>query len=137
MSVNHSAMSDGIIGISLRYRGDSNEYTQYTILNMKKKITLNYPKFAAMGFFQGTQERVRSESSVFEPLKFCCMVQPSTKTSNLSSEMIKLKLMRVFWRIQVLNRSFEDGKLSHICYITSNICHKLIHVFTYTYTKSI
>ena len=28
-------------------------------INMKKKNTLNYPKSAAMGFFQGTQERVR------------------------------------------------------------------------------
>ena len=28
--------------------------------NMKKKNTLNYPKSAAMGFFQGTQERVRN-----------------------------------------------------------------------------
>ena len=27
--------------------------------NMKKKNTRNYPKSAAMGFFQGTQERVR------------------------------------------------------------------------------
>ena len=27
--------------------------------NMKKKNTLNFPKSAAMGFFQGTQERVR------------------------------------------------------------------------------
>ena len=27
---------------------------------MKKKITLNYPKFAAMGFFRGTEERVRN-----------------------------------------------------------------------------
>ena len=41
------------------HRGDSNEYTQYTIINIKKKITLNYPKSAAMGFFSlGTQERV-------------------------------------------------------------------------------
>ena len=43
------------------HRGDSNEYTQYTIFNMNKKDTLNYPKFAALGFFsQGTQERVRN-----------------------------------------------------------------------------
>ena len=41
------------------HRGDSNEYTQYTIFNMKK-ITLNYPESAAMGFFQGTQERVQN-----------------------------------------------------------------------------
>ena len=33
------------------HQGDSNEYTQYTIFNIKKKLTLNYPKFAAMEFF--------------------------------------------------------------------------------------
>ena len=32
-------------------RGDSDENTQYTILNMNKMNTLNYPKSAAMGFF--------------------------------------------------------------------------------------
>ena len=42
------------------HRGDSNEYTQYTIFNIKKKISLNNPKSAAMGFFPGTQERVRN-----------------------------------------------------------------------------
>ena len=60
------------------HRGDSNEYTQYTIFSIKKKITLNYLKSAAMGFFcKGTQKRVRNsrvnESSVFEPLKFYCI----------------------------------------------------------------
>ena len=39
---------------------DSNEYTQYTIFNIKKKIALNYPNSAAMGFFQGTQKRVQN-----------------------------------------------------------------------------
>ena len=42
------------------HRGDSNEVTQYTILNIKRKITLNYPKSAGMGFFLGTQTRVRN-----------------------------------------------------------------------------
>ena len=42
------------------HRGDSKEYTQYTVFNIKKKITLNYPKSAAMGFFLGIQERVRN-----------------------------------------------------------------------------
>ena len=60
------------------YRGDSNEYTQYIIFNIKKKIILNYPKSAeAMGFFLGTEERVRNslsnEPSVFEPLKVYCI----------------------------------------------------------------
>ena len=40
--------------------GDSNEYTQYTVFNIQKKITLNYPKSAAKGFFPRTQERVRN-----------------------------------------------------------------------------
>ena len=33
------------------HRGDSNENTQYTIFNVNKKNTLNYPKSVAMGFF--------------------------------------------------------------------------------------
>ena len=41
-------------------RGDSNENTQYTIFNMNKMNTLNYPTSAAMGFFQRTRERVRN-----------------------------------------------------------------------------
>ena len=43
------------------HRGDSNEYTQYTIFNIKKE---NYPKLSQIwsyGFlFQVTQERVRN-----------------------------------------------------------------------------
>ena len=35
-------------------------HTQYTIFIIKKKITPDYSKYAAMGFFQGTQERVRN-----------------------------------------------------------------------------
>ena len=43
--------------------GDSNEYTQYTIFNIKKEFTLKYPKSVAMGFVQGTQEWVRNRCS--------------------------------------------------------------------------
>ena len=50
-----------MFSLELPHQGDSNEYTQYTIFNMKKrKITLNYPTDAALGFFQGTQERIRT-----------------------------------------------------------------------------
>ena len=62
MSVYHSARSGCIIGIyfffiffnmkvyfvfslELPHQGDSNEYTQHTIINIKNKITLNYPKY--------------------------------------------------------------------------------------------
>ena len=69
MSVNHSARSEGMKGYIFDFlymkvyclysfesphRGDSNEYTQYTIYNIKKKTTLNYSKSAAMGYFQGS-----------------------------------------------------------------------------------
>ena len=54
------------------HRGDSNEYTQYTIFNMKKKTNFYYPRSAAMGFFlfffRGTQKRVRNSHGQFEPL---------------------------------------------------------------------
>ena len=65
MSVNHSTSTEGKVEISIFFnmkvyrvfslesphRGDSIEYTQYTIFNIIKKITLNYHKAAAMGFF--------------------------------------------------------------------------------------
>ena len=34
-------------------RGDSNMYTQYSIFNIKKKITHSYPKSSAIAFCQG------------------------------------------------------------------------------------
>ena len=40
-----------VFSLELPHRGNSNEYTQYTIFNIKKKNTLNYPKIAAMGLF--------------------------------------------------------------------------------------
>ena len=40
-----------VFSIESPHRGDSNEYIQYTIFNMKKKNTLNYPKSATMGMF--------------------------------------------------------------------------------------
>ena len=79
MSVNYSARSGGIIeyitdflymtvccvlSLESPHRGDSNEYTQYTIFNIKKKIILNFPQICSHGiFFQGTQLRVRNSQS--------------------------------------------------------------------------
>ena len=56
------------------HRCGSNEYTQYTIFNIIKKIVLNYPGSAAMGFFSNGLENefeiaVVNELSVFGPLK--------------------------------------------------------------------
>ena len=66
-----------MVSLESPHRGDFKEFTQYTIFNINKKITLNYPKSAAMEFFQRTQELVRTDvvnkPSVFEPPKFYCM----------------------------------------------------------------
>ena len=40
-----------VFSLELPHRGDSNVYTQYTIFVIKTKITLDYSKSAAMGFF--------------------------------------------------------------------------------------
>ena len=38
-----------VFSLESPHQGDSNEYTQYTIFNMSKKNTLDYPRSAAMG----------------------------------------------------------------------------------------
>ena len=87
MRVDNSAMSGGIIRISSNlynmkvccvflleshHSGDSNKYTQNTVFNINKKITLKYPKSAAKEFFAKNEfeTAVVNETSVFEPLKF-------------------------------------------------------------------
>ena len=67
-----------VFSLESPHRGDSNEYTQHTIISMKRKSIQNYPKYnnAAMGL-SGCQKRVRidmvNEPSVFETLKFYCI----------------------------------------------------------------
>ena len=68
-----------VFSLESPHRGDFNECTQYTIFNIKKKITLNYPKSAAMGFCaKGVKNEFETaevnEPSVFEPLKFYCIL---------------------------------------------------------------
>ena len=75
MRVDYSARSGGLTGGYLfefvQHRGDSNEHTQYTIFNMNKKNTLNYPKSAAMGFFPRDSRMISKQP--FEPLEFYCI----------------------------------------------------------------
>ena len=57
------------------HRGDSNEYTQYTIFNIKRKIDLNYLKSAfCKGHKYEFETAMVNEPSVFEPLKFYCSI---------------------------------------------------------------
>ena len=93
MRVDYRARSVGLIGIFFfiffnmkvccvftlesPHRGDSNEYTQYTIFSMNMKNCPIYPKSAAMGFSKGLKNEFETamvnEPSVFEPLKFYCI----------------------------------------------------------------
>ena len=60
------------------YRGDSNEYTQYTIFDINKEI---HPKLSLICsyeiFSKGLKNKFETvllnEPSVFEPLKFYCI----------------------------------------------------------------
>ena len=47
-----------VFSLESPHQGDSNVNTQYTIFIIKKKITRDYPKSAAMGCIPRTQERV-------------------------------------------------------------------------------
>ena len=52
-------------------------HTQHSVFNIEKKITLNHPKSAAMGFFsKGLKSKFETgmvnKPSVFKPLKFYC-----------------------------------------------------------------
>ena len=67
-----------MFSLELPHQGDSPECTQHSIINIKMKITKNYPKFNNVCsyeiFWLGTQERVINKiamvnkSSVFESL---------------------------------------------------------------------
>ena len=65
-----------VFSLESPHGGYSNEYTQYTIFNITKKVKLNYPKSAVMEFCsKGLKNKfetaVVSESSVFEPMLYC------------------------------------------------------------------
>ena len=61
------------------HRGDSNAYTQYTVFNIKKKITENCPISVAMGFFsKGLNNEFETamvnERSVFELFSYLLLL---------------------------------------------------------------
>ena len=65
----------------LPHRGNSNEYTKHTIINIKKTITLYYLKYNHVCSFGNFSEGLKNEfeiaevkePSVFEPLQLYCM----------------------------------------------------------------
>ena len=52
-----------MLSLESPHRSDSNENTQYTIINIKKSMVNSIPNMimsVAMGFFLGTKEQVRN-----------------------------------------------------------------------------
>ena len=69
-----------MFSIELPHRGDSFQYTQYTVVNIKKENHTILSRSAAMIFFsRGLKNEfetaVVNEPSVFEPLKFYSIYQ--------------------------------------------------------------
>ena len=58
-----------VFSLESPHSGYSKEYTQYTIFNIKKKITISYPKSAAMEFCSKGLKK-EFETAV---LKFYCI----------------------------------------------------------------
>ena len=54
------------------HRGDSNEYTQYTIFNINKLFQICSYEIFSEGLKSEFETAMVNEPSVFEPLKFYC-----------------------------------------------------------------
>ena len=131
MRVDFSARSGGLIGIfflkmkvycmfSLEspHRGDSNEYTQYTIFNMNKKDTINYPKYGlfSKGLKSEFETAVVNEPSVFEPLKFFCSLL------NIRYEYFATNLKDSDPTVRLHIRG-SDLMISHFLTLIKNVCY--------------
>ena len=81
-----------VFSLESPHRGDSNEYTQYTISKYEKAITLKYPVSAVMGIFsKGPRNKFETavvhEHSVFQPLKVYCTVNRIYHRSPMQTNM--------------------------------------------------
>ena len=93
------------------HRGDSNEYTHYTICNIKKKE--NQPKLShicsnvmfSKGLKNEFETAVVNEPPVFEPLKFYCNCNYMYIRSILSLNFINL-FQYIYLLVQILHGCF-------------------------------
>ena len=68
-----------VFSLESPHRGDSNEYTQYTIFQYKKENDPNFYQICSCGSFSKElkiefETAVVNEPSVFEPLNFYCIL---------------------------------------------------------------
>ena len=86
--------------LELPHRVDSNENTQYTISNIKKE---NHPKLSRIcsylmftkGLTNEFETAVVNEPSVFEPVKFCCILNISLVCTNRYINLLQVRRERI------------------------------------------
>ena len=78
------------------HRGDSNDNTNDIFFNIKKNVTLNYSKSAAVGFSKELKNEfetaVVNKPSVFEPLEVNCIYVGCSHLLSRWIDMISKKL---------------------------------------------
>ena len=92
------------------HRGDSNENTKFTIFSIKKKITLNDPKYATTGLFskgikKESETAVVNEPSVFEPLKFYLCSPGGSDNDNYDKPSVNIHILSNRRNLTVVNLS--------------------------------
>ena len=85
-----------MLSLESLHRGDSNEYTQYTIFNMRERE--KHPKFCndgiySKGLINEFETAVVNEPSVFEPLKFYCTCKMFSNNNNLQFIILHFKIV--------------------------------------------
>ena len=106
------------------HRCDSNEYKQhiYTIIKIKKKIILNYPKYKhvcsygifSWGLKNEFETAVVNEPSMFEQLRFYCILRISTVTKMTSAFLLQ------FFQTYIARFTFVDwAELLGVCHSMS------------------
>ena len=109
------------------HRGDSNEYTQYTIFNMNKKKHPRLSQICSHGFFsKGLKNEfetaVVNEPSVFKSLKFYSSSPTRVKSAikkninSTSTSCIRLRYSCLNWHVTSLFELYQYFVAGHVPY---------------------
>ena len=77
------------------HRGDSNEYTQYTIINIKETLTLQLWDFSE-GLKNEFETAMVNEPSVLEPLEFYCYLKMHFHIILFAAAQVVLAIYSIF-----------------------------------------
>ena len=104
-----------MLSLESPHRGDSNQYTQYTIFNMETKTPKIIRNLQLWDFSKGLKNKFETaminEPSVFEPLKFYCIFSP-TFLSVLGKYLVMVSVIcSVFFSALHWSTSYDSGIL--------------------------